>query len=107
MTLIMLTINGGLIFIISSVMEKTMIDTEHKYLSEIVEKIGNTAETTVFEYISVCDVLAKDRAIIQVLQGSDENNPMADHPSTPEAVEAMSNIMESYGGKLCPWRFST
>lgn len=100
MALSMMVINGIIMYIISNVMGNTMIATEYKYLTEITKNISNTTQQTVMEYVAICDVLAKNYAIIEVLRDSDQSHPMVEHPSASIVVEEMLRITESYDGKI-------
>lgn len=100
MAIIMLIVNGTLANIIQNMMWTNLTATEHKYLAEIVKNIGNISEQTVHEYVAICDVLAKNHAIIDVLKESTTENPMNVHESAWRVSEELSSIMESYGGKI-------
>lgn len=100
MTLIMLTINSVTMVVIQNIMEESLIEIEHKYLSEIVKNISNTSELTVMQYVAVCDSLAQNSDFIQILLESDQYNPMQDNPLARTVANDMNDVMTSYGDKI-------
>ncbi len=97
---VMLIVNGVTMNIIKSVTERTMIATEEKYLNEIVKNISNTAEKTVMEYVTNCEILAKNLDVIALLHASDEENSMVDHPLKEPVVTEMENIITTFDERL-------
>lgn len=96
MTISIFIINSFLIFLINNVMHDVMLDSEQKYLTEIIENISNSAHQTVFEYVALCEIATKNGVVAEIFRDSDKDNPMHTHEKARQIIIEMDNIVDSF-----------
>lgn len=96
----MVLVNLIAVIFISNYAEAKLQVADANYLSEIVDNIASTVETTMDSYLHLSQVLATNKNIETLLLESNKNNKMADNEKMPEILAELTEIKDIFSGSL-------
>ncbi len=96
----MVVVNLLGIAFVSNHSSSKMQEAESRYITEVVNNITSTVDTTMHEYIMVADVLALNTEVVRILESSSKATPMSRHESMPEVLQEMQKVLGKFEGSL-------
>ncbi len=100
LSLAMFLVNVVAIVIISDYASGKLETADSHYLSEIVDNIASTVETTMQSYLGVSQVLATNKSIETLLGESSKSAPMARNGNISQILEEITDIQGIYQGSI-------
>ncbi len=96
----MVIINLLGVLVVSNYARNRMEESEERYISEVVDNIKSTVETTMHEYQMVAETLALTPAVVHLMEESSKSNPMAENTRTSDILVQLSSVLGKFSGDL-------